>query len=292
MERRNLVFGISLILLISVIYGCKGNPQREAKRIVKEWVGKKVIFPDNVPCYSLNGDGVCPDVDEKSYKVLLYTDSVGCISCKLRLTEWKQIMQEADSLFPGKLMFVFYFHPQREKELIYNFKREGFIYPVFMDKKNEIDDLNKFPSRMEYQCFLLDESNQVQAIGNPTLNPRIWDLYKQYLMDEPVVETNLLTMVEADAEEVVLDGLKVNEDSSCSFVLKNTGENPLIIQTVKTTCGCTVPVWDKQPIQPGSETTIDVQVTPEQSGYFQKTINVFCNVPSESVRLSIKGSVE
>jgi hypothetical protein len=43
---------------------------------------------------------------EGDYKVLLYVDSVGCTSCKLRLWDWKALIAEADSAFAGKLSFL------------------------------------------------------------------------------------------------------------------------------------------------------------------------------------------
>ena len=54
---------------------------------------------------------------------------------------------------------------------------------------------------------------------------------------------------------------KVNEGDgavSYDFTFKNTGTAPLIIQDVKTTCGCTTPEWTKQPIRPGATGFIKV----------------------------------
>ena len=60
----------------------------------------------------------------------------------------------------------------------YLFLRERFSYPVFIDIKGTINDLNRFPQTTQYQCFLLDKDNKVLMIGNPVMKMRIWELYK------------------------------------------------------------------------------------------------------------------
>lgn len=36
-----------------------------------------------------------------------------------------------------------------------------------------------------------------------------------------------------------------------TFKFKNTGTQPLIIERVDVTCGCTTPAWTKEPVMPG-----------------------------------------
>ena len=124
----------------------------------------------------------CPDMSDTTYKVLLYTDSVGCTSCRLNLHVWKAYMEEAEAIVPGKVDFLFYFQPKNRKELEYLLKREKMEHTVFMDEKGEINRINDFPEEMEYQCFLLDGENKVISIGNPILNPKIWEIYKQVII--------------------------------------------------------------------------------------------------------------
>jgi hypothetical protein len=73
--------------------------------------------------------------------------------------------------------------------------------------------------------------------------------------------------------------------------LKNKGKKPLLIQSVKTSCGCTVAKYDKKPIPQGETTTIVLEYKPNSLGYFSKTADVVCNVPKGSVRLRISGEV-
>ena len=79
------------------------------------------------------------------------------------------------------------------------------------------------------------------------------------------------------------------------FVFKNVGNEPLVLQNVKASCGCTTPFWPKEPILPGQESKIDVKYNMARAGNFTKSITVTVKpkVAEETpdiVRLTIKGS--
>lgn len=77
------------------------------------------------------------------------------------------------------------------------------------------------------------------------------------------------------------------------FEFKNTGDQPLILNNVKATCGCTTPEWTQDPIAPGKSGTIKVSYNPQnRPGAFTKNVNVFSNSEPSVVVLTIKGTVE
>ncbi|GAB6013264.1 DUF1573 domain-containing protein [Viscerimonas tarda] len=283
---------IILFLISLLLISCSYSPKHDKlKEIVSEWTNKTVKFPNSILCSFLSRDTVCPDLSATPYKILVYTDSTGCTSCKLRLYNWQAIMHEADSLLPNKLNFLFYFHPKDTKELKFLLRRDKLTYPVFIDERNQIDSLNHFPKQQQYQCFLLDKENKVVAMGNPTMNPKIWELYKSIIQGDTTATNNLkITTVEPQATEIDLTDLRKGQTSKTSFFLKNTGKQPLVINHVDTSCGCTVPSWEKQPVKPSETTEIKVEITPATTGYFQKTITVYCNIENNFVHLSIKGT--
>jgi len=90
-------------------------------------------------------------------------------------------MKEMETLAPGKVDFLFHFQPKDRKELEHILKQNKLKQTVFIDEKGEISRLNNFPEGMAYQCFLLDRDNKVVSIGNPVLNPKIWEIYKQLI---------------------------------------------------------------------------------------------------------------
>ena len=103
------------------------------------------------------------DFKGAAYTIVTYIDSVGCTSCKLQLHRWKELVKEVDSLTNGDVPFFFYFHPKDIKELRYLTRRDAFAYPVCFDEKDDFNRLNRFPSEMMFQTFLLDKENRVIA---------------------------------------------------------------------------------------------------------------------------------
>lgn len=77
-----------------------------------------------------------------------------------------------------------------------------------------------------------------------------------------------------------------------SFEFSNQGDAPLVIQQVIASCGCTTPVWPKEPIQPGENGTIQVTYsTIDRPGTFNKTIVIYNNSTFNPITLIIKGEV-
>ncbi|MFC4723475.1 DUF1573 domain-containing protein [Geojedonia litorea] len=80
------------------------------------------------------------------------------------------------------------------------------------------------------------------------------------------------------------DGLRV-------FEFTNTGNAPLIISSVKSTCGCTVPKKPEAPIMPGETGQIEVKYDTNRVNPIRKTITVISNADTPTVALKIKGVV-
>ncbi|WP_040278360.1 DUF1573 domain-containing protein [Psychroserpens damuponensis] len=75
------------------------------------------------------------------------------------------------------------------------------------------------------------------------------------------------------------------------FEFTNTGNAPLIISNVKSTCGCTVPKKPKGPILPGETGEIEVKYDTKRVNPIRKTITVTSNAETPTVALKIKGLV-
>ena len=76
------------------------------------------------------------------------------------------------------------------------------------------------------------------------------------------------------------------------FEFKNPGMVPLVIANVKSSCGCTVPEYSKQPIAPGATGMVKVTYDAKMSGHFSKTITVSTNTDDGVTLLYIKGIVQ
>jgi hypothetical protein len=120
----------------------------------------------------------------------------------------------------------------------------------------------------------------------------------QDLIRNPVSANGLedtVNIAKVSLEEKVYDfgtvkeGVKIKHD----FKLTNTGKVPLLIQDATSTCGCTVPEVNKEPIEPGHSDVIHVIFdTKGKAGYQEKPVTIFTNAyPSKHI-VVLKGTVE
>lgn len=77
-----------------------------------------------------------------------------------------------------------------------------------------------------------------------------------------------------------------------TFSFTNSGNEPLVILNAKGSCGCTVPEWPKDPIEPGQESKIKVRYDTKRPGKFVKTVTLTTNAGDENIILTIKGEVK
>ncbi|MCQ2326593.1 MAG: DUF1573 domain-containing protein [Bacteroidales bacterium] len=94
------------------------------------------------------------------------------------------------------------------------------------------------------------------------------------------------TELEHDYGEVVKGG-----DGMCEFIYKNTGKAPLMLTNVRSSCGCTIPSWSKEPLMPGKTAKIKVKYNTNNVGNINKSITVESNASNGRVVLKIKGKV-
>jgi len=78
---------------------------------------------------------------------------------------------------------------------------------------------------------------------------------------------------------------------TAEFQFKNPSLVPLIINSVKPSCGCTVADYPKEPVPPQKSGTIKVTFNAASTGYFQKSVMVATNAGEENETLIIKGEV-
>ena len=76
-----------------------------------------------------------------------------------------------------------------------------------------------------------------------------------------------------------------------TFVFTNVGDAPLIIQSIKSSCGCTVPKKPENPIMPGEKGEIKVSYDTKRIGGFSKQITILSNAITARKIVKIKGLV-
>ena len=121
-------------------------------------------------------------------------------------------------------------------------------------------------------------------------------LFLAVLLVNAIVFAQTGAKIEFKDKDNTIDYGTVNKEDDSgirSFEFTNTGDAPLIITNVQSTCGCTVPSKPTEPILPGKTGKIDVKYN-MNTGPIRKTITVesnAVNVDNGRVAIKIKGEV-
>ena len=278
-----------IILLLTVsLSACQDKQKEIITLLVKEWQGKQILFPENMVFTRFASDTTNFVIPTSDYKVLVFVDSIGCTSCKLQLSRWKEFIRYTDSISQKNIPFLFFFQFDDQWEIHSLLIRENFDKPICLDRSDSLNQLNHFPKDIRFQVFLLDKNNKVVVIGNPVHNPNVKELYLEEISRKQPVAP-IQTTVKVEKESLLLETIPLGKSKDTLFTLVNTGDQPLVIIDVTTTCGCAQTLFDKHPVQPGESLHIKVGVTPENKGLFDETITVKCNT-NQLIKLNIRGN--
>ena len=75
-----------------------------------------------------------------------------------------------------------------------------------------------------------------------------------------------------------------------TFEIVNKGKEPVSLDNVLASCGCTTPEWTKGAIKPEEVSAIKVGFNAMAEGYFEKDITITYNIDKTKV-IKIKGAV-
>lgn len=286
---------IYLFLLLIILSSCRETNKDRLTRLVKEWDGKEIVFPESIVFTRYGVDTLEYRLPRSEYTIISYIDSVGCTSCKLQFYRWQHIMHEMDSVSGQLIPYLFVFHPKNKRdfsELSYLMKRDKFDTPVWIDVDDTFNKQNKLPSESILHTFLVDRQNKVVALGNPFQNPQIRELYLSVLNGKGTHEKST-TLTKAFVEEPVIDmgefDWKIPQ--TIDFKLINQGDKPMVINDVVTSCGCISVNYSKHPIEPGKNALVTAIYKAEKPEFFIKKLIVYANTQS-TLQLTVKGSAK
>lgn len=75
------------------------------------------------------------------------------------------------------------------------------------------------------------------------------------------------------------------------YTITNTGDKPLVLTNVTTSCACSVADWTKKPIAPGEKGTVSATFDAKVLGHFEKTVGIYSNAQPSLVYLKFVGEV-
>lgn len=143
-----------------------------------------------------------------------------------------------------------------------------------------------------FQTFLLDKDNKVVAIGNPIHNPKIKELYLNIISGKKDLRKTNAPQTAASLSEVDIDmgEFDWNKKQEREITISNTGNVPLVINDVTTSCGCTTVEYTKEPIMPKKSGILKITYQAEHPEHFNKTVSIHCNTPTSSIQIRVTGN--
>ena len=81
------------------------------------------------------------------------------------------------------------------------------------------------------------------------------------------------------------------ESKTHIFEFRNISDAPLLIDNVRTECGCTSSDWEETPVEAGKIGKITITYDASKAGYFKKKIIVWMKGQKSSEKLWIEGEV-
>jgi len=123
---------------------------------------------------------------------------------------------------------------------------------------------------------------------NAQTDPKPADVVKQEMSEEAPTSGPIMTF-----EAMEVDYGVIEKDSEPLRVLNftNTGTEPLVIKNARGSCGCTVPIWPKEPIMPGQTDKIEVRYATNRIGKFSKKITFTTNEAGAPKVVKVVGKV-
>lgn len=105
-------------------------------------------------------------------------------------------------------------------------------------------------------------------------------------------KASLLTRAEVLNDTWNIGKIKQGEIVTHTFTYTNTGENGLIIKKIETSCGCTVPKYNKKPVKPGESGQITVEFNSKgRLGKQYKVMHVYANIPEKVFQLVVTADI-
>ena len=107
------------------------------------------------------------------------------------------------------------------------------------------------------------------------------------------IDSSMIAVLEFDTLVNDMGYIEEGEQIISWFDYINTGDAPLVIQDIKAGCGCTVPGWNVEPLQPGEGETIKIVFDSHgKKGVQNIKIAVYSNAKNQVQDLQIKGIVK
>jgi len=142
------------------------------------------------------------------------------------------------------------------------------------------------------QCQSKREERAVEAVKTNSSTISNADIIRNPITANHPKDTVNVAKMEFDATRYHFGEVKEGTIIKHIFSFTNTGKAPLIISDAKSTCGCTIPEWPKNPILAGESGAITVRFNTDQKIDHQvKPVFITANTHPSKNEVQLIGTV-
>ena len=148
---------------------------------------------------------------------------------------------------------------------------------------------------MNFGCSTNQELGEEKSVNEITSGPAIRnsDIIRSPISATQNLDTNNVAKMSFEQEDFDFGEVEEGAIVEHTFVFTNTGNQPLLINNARSTCGCTVPEWPKDPIPPGERGNISVRFNTENKTQKQvKPITIMANTYPAANKVYLRGIVK
>jgi Protein of unknown function (DUF1573) len=119
------------------------------------------------------------------------------------------------------------------------------------------------------------------------------DIVRMPITADTPLDTNNIAKITMEETDFNFGSVNEGDVVKHTFKLKNVGNQPLLITDIRTTCGCTVPTWNKSPIAANANDQVEVKFDTKGKANEQvKKITIIANTFPAETELILRGMVQ
>lgn len=282
---RKLIWLCSAMLVI--LFGCNERNNTTDTDYAK-WFGKEIVYPERMT-FLMDLKDTIPLESSAKLTVVSYNDSIGCMDCNLRLSKWNGLIKDINDLTHSEVRFVFFINVNDHIMLKHIIYANQFHIPICINAAGQFCERNNLPLKSEFRCFLLDSANRIILIGNPVQNSKIKDLYIRTICERLGINNDPKT---EDNPRVNFGTFTKEESKTAQFIIKNTDNDFMKIDSVYTSCECTTATIDKTGINKNESALLSITYTPDGVGEFYREVYVKISGEEKPRVFAIEGKTE
>ncbi|MCD7898500.1 MAG: DUF1573 domain-containing protein [Bacteroides sp.] len=97
--------------------------------------------------------------------------------------------------------------------------------------------------------------------------------------------------ITSDRKTHTMGQIEWKKPVSVDYTITNSGNKPLVLTNITTSCACAVADWTKTPIQPGKKGKVTVTFDAKALGRFNKSVGIYSNAQPSLIYLNFVGEV-